>query len=68
MYGQNSFKSGKCIPEFIWRQEIQKVKQFFQVVLQWSTRQQQFVVELVLAKNAEKLQFKKNDSNYILKE
>jgi hypothetical protein len=44
------------IPEFLRGQEVEKVKQFLQVVLQWCTRQQQFRVEFILAEDAEKLQ------------
>lgn len=44
------------LPKSLWREEVEQVEELFQVVLERSSRKQQFVLKGVIIQHSEKLQ------------
>lgn len=48
--------SGRHLLKPLWSEEVQKMEEFLQVILQWGARQQQLMIYLVAIEDPEKLE------------
>ena len=48
--------------KFAGFQEVQQTEKFFQIVLEWSSSEQQLVLDFVFTQRAKKLQYNKENS------
>lgn len=51
-------------PKSLWREEVEQVEELFQVVLERSSRKQQFVLQGVIIQHSEKLQHTQEESQH----